>query len=172
MLNVLANHHILPHDGRNMTIDKIYPVFTEVLQLDPTIVRALFAGGISTTGDPNATSFDFHQIGKHGILEHDASLSRADVFWGDAISFNKFIWAQTFSYFTSEIVNIQQAANARLARYLTSKSTNPEFTEDTNGDFAGATALYLSTMGDVETGMAARSWVKSFFGKISQISNL
>jgi hypothetical protein len=57
------------------------------------------------------------------------------------------------------------AANARLARVLTSNATNPTFSLNKLGtQFSfGETAAYILVFGDKVTGTVKKSWVEYFF---------
>jgi hypothetical protein len=74
MLNTLANHGILPHSGKNLTQDITVKALTDGVNFTPDLGTFLFNFAIITNPDRNATSFNLHQLGAHGILEHDASL--------------------------------------------------------------------------------------------------
>ena len=54
--------------------------------------------------------------------------SRSDKYFNDdAVSFNHTIYDQTRSYWTDDLIDIQMAANARLARMIDSVKYNPKF---------------------------------------------
>lgn len=74
MLNTLANHGILPHSGKNLTHDITVKALIDGVNFTPDLGTFLFNFAITTNPDRNATSFNLHQLGTHGILEHDASL--------------------------------------------------------------------------------------------------
>lgn len=99
-------------------------------------------------------------------IEHDASLSRRDAFFGDNFSFNNTIWQQTVSFFSGGKTALLPAAKAIANRTADSTQTNPEFTYGFR-EFVfryGETAIYLQTMGgDDVTGVTRLDWVKSLF---------
>jgi hypothetical protein len=74
MLNTLANHGILPHSGKNLTQDVTVKALIDGVNFTPDLGTFLFEFAITANPDRNATSFNLHQLGTHGILEHDASL--------------------------------------------------------------------------------------------------
>lgn len=74
MLNTLANHDILPHNGQNFTLPVIIQALAEGVNFTPELATFLFNFAVQTNPDPNATEFNLDQLGTHGILEHDASL--------------------------------------------------------------------------------------------------
>jgi hypothetical protein len=74
MLNTLANHGILPHSGKNLTQNVTVKALIDGVNFTPDLGAFLFRFALTTNPDSNATSFSLHQLGTHGILEHDASL--------------------------------------------------------------------------------------------------
>ncbi|TQN70333.1 putative sterigmatocystin biosynthesis peroxidase stcC, partial [Colletotrichum shisoi] len=139
MVNSLANHGYLPRTGLN---------------------KALLT---STTGN-NAT-FNLDDLNTHGVIEHDGSLSRNDIYFGDNHSFNQTIWESVASHFTEPTISISTAAKARKARLQDAASVNPEFTLTADGaQFSFIeTALYLSVFGNLDNGDANTEWVKVLF---------
>lgn len=69
---------------------------------------------------------------------------------GDGVSFNQTVFDETRSYFKTPIINITQAASARVARIVTSNSTNPKFYLSSLGNNfdLGETGAYLIIFGD------------------------
>jgi len=59
------------------------------------------------------------------------------------------------------------AANARLARLITSNATNPTYSlSDLGSGFSiGETAAYVGILGDVASGTVKRELVEYLFGK-------
>jgi hypothetical protein len=59
------------------------------------------------------------------------------------------------------------AANARLARYASSQSTNPDFSMSQLGDAfsLGETAAYIIALGDRDDATVAKDWVEYLFGE-------
>jgi Peroxidase, family 2 len=94
--------------------------------------------------------------------------SRGDFYFGDDHTFNQTIFDETRSYWTAPIVDVQMAANARLARVHTSNATNPTFTLTRTGlEFGfGESAAYILVLGDRVSGTVPRPWVEYLFGKI------
>lgn len=106
------------------------------------------------------------------VIEHDGSLSRADTFTGDNHSFNKKIWKQVSSHFTTPTISISTAATARKARLAVAQAENPQwnFSATDNQNSLIETALYLSVMsnGTIANGSnvtGVRKWVDILFTK-------
>jgi hypothetical protein len=72
MLNSLANHKFLPHDGRNFTLDKVTDALKTALNISEEIGSLL--NDFALTTNPNGTTWGLDTLSKHNILEHDASL--------------------------------------------------------------------------------------------------
>jgi len=83
---------------------------------------------------------------------------------GDSVTFNKTVYDETRSYW-SDIITLQQAADARAARYNTSQSTNPKYSmTDLANDFsAGESAAYLMILGNITTRTVPKKFVEYLF---------
>lgn len=74
MLNTLANHGYLPHDGKDITVNKTVDALGSALNFDAELAEYLFSFALTTNPTPNATTFSLNDLGNHNILEHDGSL--------------------------------------------------------------------------------------------------
>jgi len=76
MVNTLANHGYLPHDGRNISAQQFGDAVTEALNVDSWI-----GAGIANyfMRAANTSSIDLVELNRPGILQHIASLTRDDV---------------------------------------------------------------------------------------------
>jgi hypothetical protein len=72
MLNTLANHKFLPHDGRNFTLDKVTTALKTALNISEEIGTMLHEFALTT--NPKASTWGLDTLSTHNILEHDASL--------------------------------------------------------------------------------------------------
>lgn len=57
MLNTLANHGFLPHDGRQLTQDAIVDGLAKGLNFDSSLAELMFQMAIVANPEPNATFF-------------------------------------------------------------------------------------------------------------------
>ncbi|KAN0092225.1 Cloroperoxidase [Hyaloscypha variabilis] len=79
MLNALANHGILPHDGRNITFKELNTKVRQTFNFAPSFCffvpkfSADFLNRSYWTG-----RFDLEELSLHNAIEHDASLTRQD----------------------------------------------------------------------------------------------
>ncbi|KAK9773064.1 putative Chloroperoxidase [Seiridium cardinale] len=166
MLNTLANHGYLPHDGKGISLNTTIDVFDKVLNIGVGLATELHGQAVATNPTPNATTFDLDNLSRHNILEHDASLSRADYYWtNDSHSFNQTVFDETRSYWKGPIIDIKEAAAARIARVHTSQATNPTYSmSEVGGAFSvGETAAYIIVLGDKVTGTVKKSFVEYLF---------
>ncbi|OGM49746.1 hypothetical protein ABOM_001808 [Aspergillus bombycis] len=166
VLNALANHNILQHDGKDITQQDTFRAM-DALHVDKGLSDILFAAALKTNLTPNATTFSLNDLDHHNIIEHDGSLSRGDFYFGDNHSFNQTLFDQAKSYWTQPLIDLHSGARARLARINTSKATNPTF--DLSGSrlrFSYAqTATYILVFGDKVSATANTSWIEYLFEK-------
>lgn len=101
------------------------------------------------------------------VIEHDGSLSRADIYFGDNHSFNATIWGTVASFFTEDTIDVKTAARARAARLAAAAQENPEFNLTSSGvNFSLIeSALYLSVFNNGSSSTAVTEWVKVMFRK-------
>lgn len=60
MLNSLANHEFLPHNGRNITVAMAVKALGDSLNIDPAFATTISTGALRTNPTPNATvSYSF-----------------------------------------------------------------------------------------------------------------
>ena len=171
-LNSLANHGILPHSGKGMTLPILIEGLKEGLNVGVDFSTAMGGAGLlSVPNNPLATSFDPNNIDEHNFpIEHDASLSRANYYLdnGDNYSFNETIFNEVLTFYNGMTnISIPVAAKAKYTRVDEEAGRDPDFTY-TAQQFVlsyGETALYLSVMGDPITGVAPLKYVKTFFGE-------
>jgi len=79
MLNALANHSILPHDGRNITFRELNTVVRQTFNFAPSFCFFVphFAADFLDRSYWSG-KFDLEDLNKHNAIEHDASLTRKD----------------------------------------------------------------------------------------------
>jgi len=166
-MNALANHAYLPRDGRNISQQDLITKFEEALNFAPGVLDDVAAGVVST-GTRGDGTFDLADSAKHGVVEHDASLSRADTFFGDANVFNPIIWAAVRKNFPNPTISIDEAARARASRINDGRAGNPQFNLSdaaVMGTF-GENSLYLLLFGDSRVdGNANTLFVRTVFGE-------
>lgn len=167
MMNTLANHGFLPHDGKNLTQEVVTKGLEDGLNFDAALTRVMFNQALPANPEPNATFFDLDMLNRHNVLEHDASLSRLDAYFGNNHIFNQGVFDRTKEYWRDSIITAEDIGNSKLARMLESKATNPEyrFTNTTEAFSIGEMLAPFVAFGDPETVTVARHLVVYFFGK-------
>jgi len=165
MLNSLANHGYLPRDGKNISLTDLIAGFKESINLAPdaTLLVGLKALQASSTG--NFLTIHLSDLAKHGVIEHDGSLSRHDIHSGDNHTFAPELWAATASQFTGETISIDLSAQVRNNRLTVAKTTNPDFhmSKDDIRFSVIETASYQLVFGRGLDGEARTDWLKIFF---------
>ncbi|EGR44087.1 uncharacterized protein TRIREDRAFT_112640 [Trichoderma reesei QM6a] len=76
MLNTLANHNYLPHNGRNITAQQLTDAVTEAINLDGKAVSKIANDFMKAV---NKSAIDLPELNRPGIIQHIASLTRDDV---------------------------------------------------------------------------------------------
>ncbi|KAL0567956.1 hypothetical protein V5O48_014036 [Marasmius crinis-equi] len=163
-MNTLANHGFLPRNGSNITIPMAFKAIREGFNMNrDLLVTAAKAGLMASDLDDQFSLFD---IGLHGSIEHDASVSRVDINLGDHLSFNESIFTTLANSNPGlDYYNATSAGQVQKARLEDSKAKNPKF-RNTIKEFqvrSRESYFYLSTMGDALTGQAPKKFVNILF---------
>jgi hypothetical protein len=166
-LNALANHGFLHRDGRNMTIPHLIKGLAEGLNMGADFTVAIGGAGLLASPFPLAGSFDLDDLNMHNFpIEHDASMSRQDAALGNDMPFYNPNWQQYITFFDGkDRTDIPTASKAKFARYLDSKTKNPQFTYGLREAIFsyGENAIYLQAMADPVSGKAKVEYVKTLF---------
>lgn len=105
-------------------------------------------------------------IEKPKVIEHDSSLSRNDIYFGNNLAFNPKIFAPVAKIlFTKDKISIETASKARRARIAAAAAANPTFNFTANEDRFSQfeSALYLGVFGKGTEGNAKSKWVEVMF---------
>ncbi|KAJ7058528.1 Cloroperoxidase [Mycena amicta] len=165
-LNALANHGYLPRSGQNFTVPEVLEAATEVYNLDWPILLSAAKQALLTRTDKGSETL--LNTTSHNLLEQDASLSRNDFGdgTGDNLHFNETIFSTLANANPGvDYYNTTSAGAVQFARLQYSLATNPDVVNTQKEALArsGASALYLSVMGDPLTGVAPKKFVQIFF---------
>ncbi|WYZ43363.1 hypothetical protein EsH8_VI_001062 [Colletotrichum jinshuiense] len=165
MMNTLANHGFLPHDGRNLTQENVVKGLQEGLNFNTSLGTLMFQMALIANPEPNATFFTLDHLNAHNVLEHDASLSRTDAFFGSNHIFNQTIFDESRAYWTKDILDADQLANSKVARQINSKAFNPDytFTATVENFSLGEIAAPIIAFGDMDAGTVNKTLVEYFF---------
>ena len=168
-LNSMANHGILPHSGKDLTVKMLTDAMEEVFNIGFDLRTILAVGGVFAS--PTALQYgtmDLDDLDKHNFIEHDGSLSRAPFHEaGDDHTFRQDIFDQVLNFFsntTDATASVTEASKAHLHRVQTD-SRSPDFSYGSKQTFLalGETALYLMAMGDPLTGTAPLEYIRILF---------
>ncbi|KAF8313787.1 chloroperoxidase-like protein [Clavulina sp. PMI_390] len=77
-LNALANHGILPHDGKNISMDVMRPAIQKAINSSYTLTLNTANGVKQLFGK---STIDLGDLSRHNVIEHDASVIRADAYF-------------------------------------------------------------------------------------------
>ncbi|KAI0905342.1 Chloroperoxidase [Ustulina deusta] len=165
MMNTLANHGFIQRDGGNITRDNAVNALNEALNFSPALANIMFDQAIIANPEPNATYFTLDHLNKHNLLEHDASLSRSDAYFGNNHVFNQTVFDETKKWWAAPVLNASMLANAKVARQLSSKAFNPTyvFTVVTEEFSLGEVVAPVIAFGDIDTITVNRTLVEYFF---------
>ncbi|KAJ7252315.1 hypothetical protein C8J57DRAFT_1077520 [Mycena rebaudengoi] len=108
----------------------------------------------------------FRIFSRHNLIENDASLSRGDFALGDNLHFNETIFSTLANSNPGvDYYNATSAGQVQNDRLAISLATNPNITNTPKETLqrSGASAFYLSAMGDPVTGVAPKKFVNIFF---------
>ncbi|RMX71801.1 hypothetical protein D0869_15264, partial [Hortaea werneckii] len=167
-LNALANHGFIPRNGKDMTLPILIKGLKAGMNMAPDFTIAIGGVGLLSSDSPDtARSFDLNDLDQHNFpIEHDASLSRQDAYFGNDYSFYQPNWDMVLKYYQGKTVtDIPTASHAQRNRVANSRAINPEFVYGPR-EFVlanGETALYLQTMADPFSGRAKLDYVKMLF---------
>ncbi|KAH4153790.1 hypothetical protein HBI81_217960 [Parastagonospora nodorum] len=165
MLNTLANHGFLPHDGRNITKANAIAGLNGGLNFNGSLGALMWEQAIFANPEPNATFFTLEHLNVHNVLEHDASLTRTDAYFGNNHVFNETVYNASRQWWTDETVTAEQLAHSKLFRQIESRASNPcyKFTASTEEFSLGEVAAPIIAFGDMGAGTVDRALMEYFF---------
>lgn len=174
MMNTLANHGFINHDGRNLTEDVIVNGLKNGLNFDPALGKIMFGQALVANPEPNATFFTLGQLNVHNLLEHDGSLSRADAYFGDNHVFNETVFDESMTFWVGDVLDAKALAMSKLGRQVSSKSKNPtyRFTSSVESFSLGEVSAPIIAFGDLATSTVNRTLVEYFFRKPTMLVNI
>lgn len=173
-LNSLANHGFIPRDGRNLRVPALVFALGKALNVSTEVANKVASAGLRTSSNPNSGTFTLEDLGKHNIIEHDASLSREDVDLGGGLDLRKEVWEEFLGYVNGTgngRFGLRDAARARWGRVQTSKARNPKFTYSPSGQFNSyvESAIYFELFKDPASMTTSLGFVKVFFGTFCSV---
>jgi hypothetical protein len=127
-LNTIANHGIIPHTGRGLTVGMLQKALGETYNIAIDVSTVFALGGLLTSPHPFKGTFDLSDLKKHNFIEHDASLSRADLaVSGDAVTFRPDIFQGVMDTYDGMInTTLETAVLARSKRIAQARAQDPK----------------------------------------------
>jgi hypothetical protein len=145
-LNAMANHGILPHDGKNIPFTEMTRKIRTTYNFGPTFCLFVpnFAAEYLKKSYSKGT-FDLQDLDKHNEIEHDGSLVREDTYHSRdqskiAVPLIKDLLANVSGKDAEgkPLLTPKDLSAALSRRYADAKATNPEFTTSFNHRMFGA----------------------------------
>ncbi|KAJ7814792.1 hypothetical protein B0H13DRAFT_2463949 [Mycena leptocephala] len=127
LLNSLANHGYIPRTGKNITIPMILNAASDVFNINADTILPFAKFGL-LSGDEHV-SLTLDALKLHGLLEHDASISRGDIAFGDNLHFNETLFTVLADANPGvDYYNVTSAGQVMHARLADSLANNPNVT--------------------------------------------
>lgn len=168
-LNSLANHGILPRDGRSISVPLVVQKLGEGLNVSAEVATILGRAALRLSKDPSSGLFDLDDLKRHNAIEHDGSLSRRDFgLGGEEQNFCPEIFEETLGYFEGATeISLKEAAAARWGRIQSSRCNNPNFTYTPPLRFNSyaESAIYFEVLQNPATRKASLDWIKILFSE-------
>jgi len=169
-LNTLANHGVLPRNGRSITPNMLTTSIQTVYNIDATFGWLLGHSTIPLVANLSATSINLDDLNLHDAIEHDASLSRNDFANGDNHSLQPNLLEAMLNDAPGGFITVESLARTRARREKDSLAKGAQALGVKASSLAyGEAALLLQAMGkgngSVETLRAAKTDVKAWFGE-------
>lgn len=173
MLNSMANHGWLPRNGKNIDLPTVQSAFQNAMGFSTDVFVSITQASLAVSTTGNSSTFNLQDTAFHNAIEHDGSLSRNDIFFGDDLHFNALIWAATAARYgiriplTPSVITVETAARARAARVKDAKLVNPGFNLTAAGAAGsiGETSVLLTAFWDKSAGGVPKDYVRVLFGK-------
>lgn len=153
MLNAMANHGILPHDGKNISFRQLNNKVRHTFNFAPTFCffvpkfSADFLNRSYWTG-----RFDLAELSLHNAIEHDASLTRQDAALApdqgkpDIKLVDDLLKEATAKMPDgSPLLTIPDLSRALTKRRVDARKTNPAYSEDLFHNMFGSSKYALFT---------------------------
>lgn len=108
-LNALANHGLLPRDGKNIDLAALAKGTYLGFSLAEDAARLVGTVGLQASTTGNAASFNLADLNQHDpqVIEHDGSMTREDAYTGDAVTFSDAAYARTqANWGTNDIISV------------------------------------------------------------------
>ncbi|GMF40572.1 unnamed protein product [Phytophthora fragariaefolia] len=158
-LNTLANHGFLPRDGKNITVDMALAAVRDKFNIAEDLA------GVIRTLTP--ARFDLNDLSMHNDpIEHDASLTRTDSYFGEDQAFASLnLVFQLLRNGIDGQIDVTDVAKFQASRIAYSQDNNPQFNFSASPAFIARAeaALLLRGLGGQNGNYSKTSFLSSFF---------
>lgn len=166
-LNSLANHGILPRDGKNIDMTTLIQAAYTGFSLAEAATRVVGSVAVKASTTGNSSTFNLADLAQHDpqVIEHDGSMTREDENTGDNLSFSDAAWQRTLTNWgDNETITNAVAAAERTARFAYGTANNPDF----NATFANSGtlveyALIMSAFASTNDGEGNKTLISYMF---------
>lgn len=150
-----------------MTIPHLLEGLAASMNIGADFTILIGAVGLLSSANPLGGSFTLSDLDQHNFpIEHDASISRADAYFGNDYSFNNRSYDQYFDSFGDATTSsLKSIANAKSIRRNDSLNNNPTFTYSFREFILsyGENGLWVQTLSDPFSGVAKLDYAHMFF---------
>ncbi|KAK0492765.1 Chloroperoxidase [Armillaria luteobubalina] len=171
-LNTMANHGYIPRDGKNLTIPTVISGLKACYGLSTGLAAFLTIGGFLWIS--RLFTINLYDIGRHGRVEHNASLVHADTPEGEDYAPVKIHedWVEqvvgdiqpcALECRQASLVNAEDVARMRVRREKTSPVMDAVHAEVARGEMALILGIW-ETKGENKTGVPL-PWLLEWLGK-------
>lgn len=131
----------------------------DAIHLTPTVASLLANGAFECRPLASATTIDLDHLDRHGVIEHDASMSRDDAALGNNSTFSPERWEEVLAILSdgrNGWVTQAEAARARYASVMRSNERHDAIGEHSGYGLKesalsfGESSLLLNILGDGE----------------------
>ncbi|KAI0307114.1 Cloroperoxidase [Multifurca ochricompacta] len=162
-LNALANHSILPHDGRGITAYQLMSAIREYYRISLPLAFLLSVVGTFLCG--RHFKIDLEDLALHNYIEHDGSLTRANALPDGRyapVAVDKDLLQHLLDVSkNSDFLDFDDLVKARAARDATLERPLSRF----HGAVTrGEIALAIQTLGNSE-GRIPKQFIQEWFGE-------
>ncbi|ODQ54525.1 Cloroperoxidase [Saitoella complicata NRRL Y-17804] len=148
-LNALANHGVIPHDGKKVSPVELYHALRDYYSANFPSCWALLSGALQSSWD--GRTIDLGALCRHNLIEHDASLTRPDSGFGDQRKADPALLKKFISCSKDgKYLTIDDIGRYRVERVRHSKEINPTYSLDLPHRILsyGEPTLLLDVFGD------------------------
>ncbi|KAM5545946.1 hypothetical protein V8D89_000072 [Ganoderma adspersum] len=157
-LNALANHGILPRDGKNIKFADLPAAIRKTYNMShPFSILLPRQAAQLLNRDPGSDSFDLSDLSVHNMIEHDASFCRKDIYYDvTQASAARPVVSDLLSLET-ETLAAADMSNFLGKRRIECRKNNPQFSLSLGQKFIGSTnaAFVLKVFGGVVADLRA-----------------